>query len=225
MKAEDRLHLDYETWDVMKMAFHAHQLSQGTFDIGVARQMDVFRASKQGILNEFEMHHALLKEQEKKVKSAFYLDPDQPLIICGVPGMQFDLGAIGKGYVLDAVKKHLLKMDIAHFSLSAGDSTLLVSSPSRTDNVWKFPISAKYEQRIIKLKNQSISASGTYYQGKHIFDPRSGQNDFEAPYEMAWVAAKSAAISDAFSTAAFDPEFTQNYHAEIQAAFQHQFSH
>ena len=30
---------------------------------------------------------------------------------------------------------------------------------------------------------------------------------------------------EAFPTAAFDPEFTQNYHAEIQAAFQHQFSH
>ena len=30
---------------------------------------------------------------------------------------------------------------------------------------------------------------------------------------------------EAFPTAAFDPEFNQNYHAEIQAAFQHQFSH
>ncbi len=203
MNAGDQLPLDFETWDVMKMAFHAHQLSLGTFDIGVARHMDIFRASKQGILNEFEMHNALQKEQEKKGKSAFYLDPEQPLIICGEPGMQFDLGGIGKGYVLDAVKRHLIEMDITHFSLSAGDSTLLVSTPTDNDDTWKFPISAKYEQRIMKLTDQSISASGTYYQGKHIFDPRSGENDFKAPYDMAWVAAKSAAISDAFSTAAF----------------------
>lgn len=203
MRAGDQLYLDYETWDVMKMAFRAHQLSLGTFDIGVARHMDIFRASKQGILNEFERHNALLKEQEKKSKSAFYLDPDQPLIICGEAGMQFDLGGIGKGYVLDIAKKHLLEMDIDHFCISAGDSTLLVSSPSQNEDAWKFPISAKYEQKIIKLNNQSISASGIYYQGNHIFDPRSGENDYEAPYDMAWVTATNAALSDAFSTAAF----------------------
>jgi thiamine biosynthesis lipoprotein len=203
MKEGDQLILDFETWEVMKLAFQVHQVSQGAFDIGVARHMDIFRAAKQGILNEFETYQALQKEQNRKLNSAFYLDPDQPLIICGTTGITFDLGGIGKGYVLDLVKKHLIDMEIEDFSLSAGDSTLLVNQAIKQPSIWKFPISAKYEQRIITLENESVSASGTYYQGKHIFDPRTGANDFEAPYDMVWVGAKTAAISDAFSTAAF----------------------
>jgi len=203
MKANDQLALDFETWQVMKSAFHVHQMSHGAFDIGVARQMDIFRAAKQGILNEFEMNQALIKEHERKNKSAFYLDPEQALIICGEPGMQFDLGGIGKGYVLDVAKRHLRDIEVHQFSLSAGDSTVLVGNPKGKPSPWRFPISAKFEQRMIPLDNISISASGTYYQGKHLFDPRTGQNDFEAPYEMIWVAAKSAVISDAFSTATF----------------------
>lgn len=203
MKAGDQLPIDFETWEVMKKAFQAHQLSGGAFDIGVARHMDIFRATKQGILNDFEMHNGLQKEQEKKAKAAFFLDPDKPLIICGEPGMQFDLGGIGKGYVVDAVKRHLLDMGIETFSLSAGDSTLLLSNNVDVLPFFKYPISAKFEQRILKLENITISASGTYYQGKHIFDPRTGENDFKTPYDMTWVAATNASFSDAFSTAAF----------------------
>ena len=203
MRSGDQLPIDFETWEVMKRAFQAHQLSGGAFDIGVARHMDIFRATKQGILNDYEMHNALQKEQERKSKAQFYLDPDQPLIICGEPGMQFDLGGIGKGYVVDVVKNHLQAIGIATFSLSAGDSTLLLSNDPKVLPFFKYPISAKFEQRILKLNNLTISASGTYYQGKHIFDPRTGENDFDSPYDMTWVAATNASFSDAFSTAAF----------------------
>lgn len=203
MKSGDQLALDFETWEVMKQAFHAQQLSQGAFDIGVARHMDIFRATKQGILTDFEMHKALEKVQYEKSSCAFYLDPDQPLIICGEPGMQFDLGGIGKGYALDLVKRKLAELEITTFSLSAGDSTLLLGNDTERKAHWSYPVAAKYEQRVLPLANCSVSASGTYYQGKHIFDPRTGDNDFEAAYQMVWVCAKTAMLSDAFSTAAF----------------------
>ena len=203
MKEGDQLPLDYETWEVMKQAFIANQMSEGTFDIGVARHMDVFRAAKQGILNEYEMYNALEKVHQQKGESAFYLDPDKPLIICGNPGMQFDLGGVGKGYALDQVRLKMDELSIASFSLSAGDSTLLLGNDEQTKPHWTYPISAKMEQRVLKLSNCSVSASGTYYQGKHIFDPRTGKNDLEVQYDMVWVCANSAALSDAFSTAAF----------------------
>ena len=203
MKAGDQLALDVETWDVMKQAFYAQQLSQGAFDIGVARHMDIFRATKQGILTEFEMQNALQKVQQDKSSCVFYLDPEQPLIICGKPGMQFDLGGIGKGFALDLAKAKLNELEITNFSLSAGDSTLILGNNEEQKPHWSYPIAAKFEQRVLKLSNCSISASGTYYQGKHIFDPRTGDNDMEAPYQLVWVCAKTAVLSDAFSTAAF----------------------
>ena len=58
-------------------------------------------------------------------------------------------------------------------------------------------------QEILELSNVSVSASGTYHQGSHIFDPRTGKNDFKPIFERVWVAASSAGYSDAFSTAFF----------------------
>lgn len=220
LKSGEQLPLDFETWEVMKLAFEAQQVSQGAFDIGVARHMDIFRAAKQGILTEFEMYKALQKVQSEKAQCAYYLDPEKPLIICGEPGMKFDLGGIGKGYALDQIRIKLQELEIKNFSLSAGDSTLLLGNDESIKPHWTYPIAAKYEQRVLKLSNCSVSASGTYYQGKHIFDPRTGENDLEVQYDMVWVCARSAALSDAFSTAAFmlspeDIQISIAQHAEI----------
>ena len=48
-----------------------------------------------------------------------------------------------------------------------------------------------------------VSASGIYFQGNHIFDPRTGSNNFIPAYDRVWVAASDASYSNAFSTAFF----------------------
>lgn len=203
MKANEQLYIDFETWEVMKMAIEMSQMSKGTFDIGVARHMDIFRASKQGILNEFEMTKALKKVQLEKLEAGIFIDPEKPMAYCVKEGIQFDLGGIGKGYALDKAKLKLSELGIETFTLSAGDSTLLVSNNSDVKDSWQYSIASSQDKIDLELSNVVVSASGTFYQGNHIFDPRTGTNQISNSFHRLWVACPSAAYSDAFSTALF----------------------
>lgn len=200
LKADAQLALDYESWEVIKQAIQVQQWTEGTFDIGVAEHMNIFRAAKEGILNEFEMANALEKAQEEKLKASLYVDPEKPYFYCIQPGMLFDLGGIGKGYALDQLAVLLQEMEIENYSISAGESTLLTQgSPENTER-WNHTLASTEEQKNLLLRDIAVSASGTFHQGNHIFDPRIGKNVGVSEFDRIWVACKKAAYSDAFST-------------------------
>jgi len=203
MKANEQLPIDFETWEVMKIAIEMNQMTKGAFDIGVGRHMDIFRASKQGILNELEMTNALEKVQQDKLAAGIFIDPEKPIAYCVKEGIQFDLGGIGKGYALDKVKLKLSALGIDTFSISAGDSTLLVSNNTAVKDSWHYSIASSQDKMDLELSNIVVSASGTFYQGNHIFNPRTGTNQVANDYHRLWVACPLAAYSDAFSTALF----------------------
>lgn len=203
LKKDEQLPLDFETWEALKLAINCHIDSQGAFDIGVAEHMKIFRAGKQGILNEFETNKALEKAQAEKESASIYVDPEQPRVYCVNPGMYFDLGGIGKGFALDKVDELMQELEIKTYTLSAGDSTLFIKNDTNRKPFFTYPIASKLDREVLELSNLSVSASGTFHQGSHIFDPRTGRNDFKPTFERVWVAAKSATYSDAFSTACF----------------------
>lgn len=212
MESGDELMLDYETWQVLKESITIHLETQGAFNIGVAEYMNIFRATKQGILSSFEMGKALELAFAEVQKSSMYVDPESPKIYCLHQGMKFDLGAIGKGFAIDQLTVLLKELEIQNYAINVGNSTVLVKGKSSYQEYWGFTLSSSKEEVPLELKDVAISASGTFYQGQHIFDPRTGQNDFHSLYDRVWVASKSAAISDAYSTACFllDIESLQN---------------
>ena len=203
LKKDEQLPLDFETWEVLKMAISCHIESNGAFDVGVAEHMKIFRAAKEGILNEYETFKALEKAQTSKEKASLFVDPDQPRVYCVNPGMFFDLGGIGKGYALDKIDALMKELGIETYTLSAGDSTLHIKNNPAIKPHFTYPIAAKQDRKIVELSNISVSASGTFHQGNHIFDPRTGKNDFKPEFDRVWVAAKTSSYSDAFSTACF----------------------
>ncbi|NVK83073.1 MAG: FAD:protein FMN transferase [Cytophagia bacterium] len=203
LKKDEHLPIDFETWEALKLAINCYTDSEGAFDVGVAEHMKIFRAAKQGILNEYETNKALEKAQTEKNAASIYVDPEQPRVYCVNPGMYFDLGGIGKGYALDKVDELMRDLEIETYTLSAGDSTLLIKNNVDLKPFFTYPIASKFDRKVLELSNISVSASGTFHQGSHIFDPRTGRNDFTPTFERVWVAAKTATYSDAFSTAFF----------------------
>ena len=203
MKSGDELLLDFETWDVLKKAIAIHQKTDGAFDIGVAEYVDVFRATKQGILSDFEMANAMQSVFKKAQNASIYVDPETPKIYCVQEGMTFDLGAIGKGFALDQLSELLEEMSIKNYVINAGNSSVLAKGVSKNASCWSFPISSTHEEFAVQLNNSAVSATGTFFQGDHIFDPRIGQNVCNSLYERVWVSSQSAALSDAYSTACF----------------------
>jgi FAD:protein FMN transferase len=126
------------------------------------------------------------------------------------PGMEVNLGAIGKGWALDTVARGLRRRGVGHALLSAGRSSVLAIATGARRS-WPIDLrSPRLSGRIarVHLSAGSLGTSGAGEQyvevdGRrlgHVIDPRTGW-PAESGVLSASVLARHAAISDALSTA------------------------
>lgn len=157
----------------------------------------------------------LAKRMEEATSGAFSISPSamkshlaQPLwslppatysIRCESGRLEFDPGAIGKGFVLDRMGEVLREWDCPAFLLVAGGSSILAGDPPTGTEGWSCNYGNETPPRCRLLANASMSASGQAVQGLHIVDPRSGKPVPEHP--RVWALSPTAAESDALSTA------------------------
>jgi thiamine biosynthesis lipoprotein len=138
------------------------------------------------------------------------------------PGLELNLGSIGKGYALDAVAPELRRRSVNTALLSAGGSSVLALGPS--DWSW-WPVGLRdacdrtRRWAVLRLRDCALATSGAGEQffesgGRrygHILDPRSGH-----PVEgrrAVTVVASRAAVADALATAFFvgGPTLAESY--------------
>jgi thiamine biosynthesis lipoprotein len=153
------------------------------------------------------------------------LDGARPTVRFARPGIELNLGAIGKGYALDRVARDMRRSGVVQALLSAGCSSLLaiggrdagwhvtVVSPAQTAggadrllaNVWLRDAAVGTSG----AGEQFVIADGTRY--GHVIDPRTGWP--ASGVLSASVIATSAAAADALSTAFLvgGPELAERY--------------
>jgi FAD:protein FMN transferase len=120
-------------------------------------------------------------------------------ILCVSGQIQFDLGAIGKGFALDRIAELLCQWDCRSFLLVAGGSSVLAGDPPADSPGWSCGLGEDDASHRFFLTHASLSGSGLAVQGPHILNPRNG---LPASRQMrAWALADTAAESDALSTA------------------------
>lgn len=121
-------------------------------------------------------------------------------IRCDSGRLEFDLGAIGKGFALDRMAELLREWGCPAFLLVAGGSSIVAGDAPPEKNGWSCGLGDEPDAERLNLNNASLSGSGLAFQGQHIFDPRTG---LPAPRKnRAWALTDSGAESDALSTAA-----------------------
>jgi thiamine biosynthesis lipoprotein len=124
---------------------------------------------------------------------------DEQALLCVSGRLEFDLGAIGKGFALDRMAELLDQWDCSAFLLVAGGSSVLAGDPPPGSAGWSCGLGEDNASQRFLLTRASLSGSGLAVKGAHILDPRTGQ---PAPRQnRAWVLADTAAESDALSTA------------------------
>ena len=125
--------------------------------------------------------------------------PRELSLLCVQGRLEFDLGAVGKGFALDRMAELLGEWDTASFLLVAGGSSILAGAPPPGVPGWSCGLGEDNASQRFFLANASLSGSGLAVKGEHILDPRTGKS---APRQLrAWVLADTAAESDALSTA------------------------
>jgi thiamine biosynthesis lipoprotein len=152
------------------------------------------------------------------------LIPDKNAIRFLRPGVEINLGSIGKGYALDRMRELLIAEGIESFLLHGGNSSVLARGRSHESGVrsqepvdddrcsgwWiglRHPLLPERRIGEILLHNRALGTSGSgtqffIHDGRrygHILDPRNGW-----PAEgtlSTTVAADSAAEADALATA------------------------
>ena len=128
------------------------------------------------------------------------LDQRTWMLHCQKGRLDFDLGAIGKGFALDRMKEILEEWGCEIHLLVAGGSSIRAGQSPLDLQGWSCGLGDNDSSQRYWLKNCSLSGSGLAVQGRHILDPRSGQP--AARDGRTWALCDTAAESDALSTAA-----------------------
>lgn len=158
---------------------------------------------------------AIAQEMEQVMEGAFSVtaaarktQPEMPrwslhresrTIKCESGRLEFDLGAIGKGFALDRLAGVLAEYGCPSYLLIAGGSSILAGDPPPGTPGWSVGLGDNNSEPRYWLKHGSLSGSGVAVKGRHIFDPRTGKPAEQR--DRAWAAAPGAAVSDALSTA------------------------
>jgi thiamine biosynthesis lipoprotein len=209
--AEAPVVTDPEVFSLLQRALTFSRQSDGAFDVTVGMLMKAWgffrgagRYPTEGELNRAREQTGWQSVKlEQQNRSVFFLRP----------GIELDVGGIGKGYALDCVARVLRDAGVRSALISSGSSSVYAIGTRPSKPGWLVRISDPVDrERVLStiwLKDQSISTSGSYEKffrlnGRtycHIMDPRSGR-----PIEgmlQTTVIASEATDSDALSTAVF----------------------
>jgi thiamine biosynthesis lipoprotein len=172
-----------ELFFVLSKAEELSRASDGAFDVTVGPVVQLWRLARrtQQPPDAKELTDALAKVGYRRVQ----LDPQKRTVRLLTPGMQLDLGGIGKGYAADeAIKLLREKFGITRALVAAaGDITCGDPPPDR--DAWAVdiaPIAKGQKPRALRLANAAVSTSGDLEQFveingvrySHIVDPKTG---------------------------------------------------
>lgn len=203
------VHVESSLFALLLSCQELHYKTEGAFDITsgpLSRCWGFLR--RQGRIpsaNELEMVQALVGSEKLR------LDGEARTVQFAHPGVEINLGSIGKGYALDRISG-MIGRRLQTALLSAGASSMrAIGSGGRGQNGWvvgvRHPGSKHKRLAVLKLRNVAMSTSGSEEQffehkGKrygHILDPRTGWP--ADGVSSVTVIAESAAVTDALATA------------------------
>ncbi|MBN2476557.1 MAG: FAD:protein FMN transferase [Pirellulales bacterium] len=217
-------------FELLEMAMQLYAETDGAFDLTSAALWEVWGFARRAaaVPTEEQLAEALGRVGGHLVR----LDAQRRTIQLDKPGVQLNLGSIGKGYALDRCADLLLQAGIEDFLFHGGNSSVLARGaqfmtkgclPKDRSQGWivgvRHPLRPDRRLAEIRLCDRALATSGSWAQSfvhrgrryGHIIDPRTGH-----PAEgvlSATAIAPTAALADALSTAFYvlGPDKTVEY--------------
>jgi thiamine biosynthesis lipoprotein len=176
--------ISQDLYVVLSASQQLAQESGGGFDVTQGPVIRLWRqARRDGRLpDQTELRAASSRSGFRKL----HLNRSGPTAMLDQPGMQLDVGGIGKGYAADAALEVLGRMGIAS-ALVAASGDLAFSHAPPGQRGWKIAIDALDRpdapfSRVLELSDAAVSTSGDTEQSlevdgtrySHIIDPATG---------------------------------------------------
>ena len=209
--SEQSVRVEPSLYELLKRCREWTRVSQGAFDVTAGPLVKAWGFfQRQGTIpSEAALAEALAKVGIERL----HFDDEQRTIQYSSPGMEINLGAVGKGYALDHVAARLKRVGHRSLLLGAGASSILAVGRPPWDDAWtvdlRHPMNRNRPIALVRLKDAAISTSAISEQnfeegGKrfgHVIDPRNGK-PVEGMLQVT-ALAESAAEAEALSTAFF----------------------
>jgi thiamine biosynthesis lipoprotein len=211
LAAEEPAPIDPELWSLLLRAREISEQTNGAFDPATGALVSLWRRCRQAgeIPTQAEIDDVLGRcgiEHVTFDPSAFSIQFDRP-------GVELNLGAIGKGYAVDRLGAALTSGGVTDWLVHGGRSSVLARGTHAGLEGWpvglRNPLLPDKPFATLLLRDEALGTSGTAVQwfrhkGKrygHILDPRSGW-PVESMVSVS-VIAPDAGLADALSTAFF----------------------
>ncbi len=209
--ADSRVGVDAELYSLLKRSEQICADTLGAFDPAAGALVSLWRRcrSESRIPTVDEIDLALAVTGLCHVR---FDDASRTVCFDG-RGVEFNLGAIGKGHAVDRAGEHLIERGVSNWLVHGGRSSVRAQGTHAGHDGWpvglRNPLLPDKPFATLLLKDAALSTSGTAVQwfrhaGKrygHILDPRTGW-PVETMLSVS-VIAPDAALADALSTAFF----------------------
>lgn len=169
-----------DLWDILTICYDFYQMSNGAFDITVTPLINLWKNS--GSPSQKEMTEAQKISGFDKVEFDF----EHQKIKFAEDEIQFDLGAIGKGFALDTLKPIFGQEGIKSGIVSFGESSILAIGTHPNGEFWPLGIRNNYRinefVHAFSAKDEAVTTSGSILMSdegvvekrNHIISPVSG---------------------------------------------------
>lgn len=199
-------------FEVLRESRRFFELTRGAFDPTVGPLMAAwgFDRGRPAVPDEAEIDRLLAHCGMEHV----ILDEERGTVRFDRPGLAVDLGAIGKGYIVDRAVELARERGIAGGALVSGRSTIVVWGDAPDGGRWRVgvanPRSPDEALLELEVREGAISASAAYEnrfeqdgrQYGHVLDPRSGRPVASSTLGVT-VWTPSSLAGDVASTALF----------------------
>jgi thiamine biosynthesis lipoprotein len=169
---------------ILQRAMEAARLSRGSYDVSIGPVVKLWRqARKRKVFPDADTLKAALQKTGYRY---IHLDTLQRAVWLEKPGMQLDLGGLGKGFVAQAALDLLGEYGFYSSMVNAGGKIAIGQSPPGRQG-WVIGINAPGEKEqilpvFLSLQQMAVATSGDIYQyvelnGKrysHIVNPVTG---------------------------------------------------
>ncbi len=196
-----------ELWNIIEVCRDFYNKSGGVFDVTAGPLINLWKNRPDGsVPSESEI------EQARETSGFDKIDFDEAgrKILKKRDGIEFDLGAIGKGIALDRMKSKLIDSGIKQAFISFGESSVLAMGTHPAGSYWPvgIPNALNPEEilHVFEASDMVVTTSGTLLNSsyrsasvrQHIINPVTGFPVNER--KMVSVRSTSATLGEFLST-------------------------